>query len=565
MLIRIHLFALMLLLSHTSGAAALKLTDEHERPIGEYAQVMTEVGMPLSLEQARRAYIEGRFSAGGEAYLNFGIGASPSWLRFELFNPTTYALEQWLSIETSWLDRVDVYLLRNGELIRAYRMGDAINYLERPVNSRFFVLAHDYEPGQTVLYLRVATADPMVLPIYLSDSETLLKRHQGMSFHYGFVYGVILALLLYNLVLYFGIRNSRYLYYSVYLALFLLMNLSYTGHAYHWLWPDSPTMQLWGNPLLMVAYAASGLLFATRFLDTKAVFPRLHRYTILVCWVFSGALGLAMVAGGHTMALFVAFTFVLFYTFGMILLGAVALYAGNQSAKYFLYASISAAIGATFTALTVWGIAPYSPYGYHAVEFGTMIEAILLALALADLFRRSQEGRIQAEQMARQDMLTGLNNRRAFSELVARLWQLGLRNNHPMTVLLLDIDRFKHINDTFGHAQGDTVLKQVARAIASVARTEDVLARWGGEEFILFMPETTLEQAVAVAERIRTKIEALRFDLNGKSSLCTASLGVAQLDKHTDSLDSLISRADKYLYRAKVSGRNRVCSALEVE
>lgn len=552
----------MLLVSLPVSSTPLDLAEEHRGTIGQYAWVLAEGEKRLELGDAVAAFAAGRFTASKDAYLSFGIGAKPRWLRFEVSNAGQGAVQRRLAIETSWIDRIDVYFLQAGELQESYRLGDAKAYSERPEESRFFAAEHAYKPGTTAVYLRVETPDPMVLPIYLTSREEMVKREIAESYSYGIVYGVIAALMLYNLLLYFGLRRSRYLFYAIYLSLFLVMNISYTGHGYQWLWRDWPTWQLWSNPVLMIAYAISGLLFATSFLDTKYAFPRLHRFTIAGCWGFAAALAVAVLVGGHVLALLLAFSFVLLYTCGMVVLGSVAFYAGNQSAKYFLYASLVAALSATITALAVWGVIAYTPYTYRAVEIGTMIEAILLALALADLFRRNQEEKVRAEQMARIDPLTGLNNRRAFFELVGPMWETGIRKEHAMSLLILDIDGFKSINDSFGHAQGDKVLRHTAKTLLQTARAGDILSRWGGEEFILFMPETELEDAVNVAHRIREKLAAIRFEVNGKPLSFTASFGIAHYTGEIGSLDGLISSADIYLYRAKEQGRNRVASPL---
>ena len=552
----------MLLVSLSASSAPIELADGPRGTIGDYVWVMAEEEKTLELGDAVEAFAAGRFVASEHAYLNFGIGAKPRWIRFDVSNDRPSAVLRMLSVETSWLDRIDVFFLQGGETQESYRVGDARVYAERPIASRFFVFEHAFKPGITTVYMRVETPDPMVLPIYLTSREELVKRENEEAYSYGIVYGVIVSLLLYNLMLYFGLKRSRYLFYSIYLFLFVVMNISYTGHGYQWLWPNSPTWQLWSNPVLMITYAISGLLFATRFLDTKSTFPRLHRFTIAGCWGIAAALAIAVLLGSHVIALLLAFSFVLLYTCQMVVLGSVSFFAGNQSAKYFLYASIAAAIGATITALAVWGVISYTPTTYRAVESGTMIEAILLALALADLFRRNQEEKFRAEQMARNDPLTGVNNRRAFYELVDPLWQTGLRKHHDMSVMILDIDGFKSINDTFGHRQGDKVLVHTARELAHFARVGDVLARWGGEEFILFMPETKLEDAVIVAQRMREKIAAIRYTVDDKTVSFTASFGVAHYTSEIDSLDGLIARADTYLYRAKERGRNRVSSAL---
>lgn len=561
---KISMYLVLLLLSLLAGgsvqAAAIDVASESREAIGRYAWLMPESGAPLELVEAHERFSAGEFVRSGDAYLDFGIGARPVWLRFEISNDSNTSIQRRLTIETSWLDHIDLYFLSNGSLQRRYELGDALPFPDRPIEDRFFSVDHRFTPGLTILYIRVATPDPMVLPIYLGSTQSWHERQLIEGYSYGLIYGVIGALLLYNLVLYFGLKSPRHLFYSLYLLFFLLMNLSYTGHGYRWLWPEATTWQLWSNPVLMIAYCISGLLFATRFLDTRIAFPRLHRLSMGICWIFAVALAVVMAGGGHTAALLLAFSFVLMFTFGMVLLGAVSLHAGNYSARYFLSASIIAAVGATITALTVWGVVPYSPYGYRAVDIGVVIEAILLALALSEQFRRNQEQRIAAEQMARLDPLTGLNNRRAFSEYANKLWKLGERNHHPMSLLVFDVDGFKSINDRFGHAQGDKVLIDIAKTIAGQEREEDVLARWGGEEFILFMPETNLEEALIVAERVRVGIESIVFRIDGKTLSATASVGVAQTKGKDDSLDRLILRADKQLYRAKESGRNRVCS-----
>ena len=155
-----------------------------------------------------------------------------------------------------------------------------------------------------------------------------------------------------------------------------------------------------------------------------------------------------------------------------------------------------------------------------------------------------------------------MNNRRAFTDLVTPAWSTGIRNNHNMAVIILDLDRFKTINDTYGHTLGDEVLVTVAQTIIKAARKGDVAARWGGEEFIMFLPETSLKDAVCVAERMRENIASIRLECDGVAILLTASFGVAERGSHGLLLDSLVKDADDHLYVAKARGRNRVYSSL---
>ncbi|MCL1479274.1 MAG: GGDEF domain-containing protein [Marinobacter sp.] len=187
-----------------------------------------------------------------------------------------------------------------------------------------------------------------------------------------------------------------------------------------------------------------------------------------------------------------------------------------------------------------------------------VVDAILLMLALADLVRKNEEARTAAEQNAQTDLLTGLNNRRGFLPVAESLWSLVTRKNRNVCVAMIDIDRFKNINDQYGHAVGDKVLKAVADELDRSRRRGDLLARWGGEEFTLLLPETSEAEALKVAERFRHNIEQLVTNDRGRLIQCTISIGVTSRHAEHVTLDQAIARADEELYRAKLQGRNQV-------
>ena len=154
------------------------------------------------------------------------------------------------------------------------------------------------------------------------------------------------------------------------------------------------------------------------------------------------------------------------------------------------------------------------------------------------------------------DPLTGLFNRRAMDHHLEYLWE----EDQHLSVLAMDIDHFKHINDSYGHAIGDIVIRNVADVVRKCIRGEDIAIRYGGEEFLVLLPNTHLEGAVTVAEAIRKRIEALRLVRKNDNFILepfTISLGVAKR-RDDDDRDSLFDRADKALYQAKSNGRNQV-------
>ena len=164
----------------------------------------------------------------------------------------------------------------------------------------------------------------------------------------------------------------------------------------------------------------------------------------------------------------------------------------------------------------------------------------------------------KVEQMAILDNLTGLFNRHHFFELGEREFERYKRHKNPFSLIFLDLDHFKEVNDHYGHATGDRVLQNVASVLSSSLRKMDISGRIGGEEFILLLPETDMQRALLVAERIRRNIAETRTHVQDMDISITASLGVITMSDQYPSLQALISAADQSMYQAKVDGRNRV-------
>jgi diguanylate cyclase (GGDEF)-like protein len=182
-----------------------------------------------------------------------------------------------------------------------------------------------------------------------------------------------------------------------------------------------------------------------------------------------------------------------------------------------------------------------------------MLLTFVLARPLLRAFRWTEE---QASE-ARIDSLTGLANRRALEEILAAEISRAERFTHQLAVVLLDLDRFKETNDSFGHAAGDVMLRAVSRLLVALARQGDTVARWGGEEFVVVLPETDLAGAQRFAERLRRTIEAQSVGEMRTSASC----GVATM-LPDDTVEDLLGAADQALYRAKSNGRNRTESAV---
>ena len=189
-----------------------------------------------------------------------------------------------------------------------------------------------------------------------------------------------------------------------------------------------------------------------------------------------------------------------------------------------------------------------------------LIARVASGMRILRLEEELMQARMQMEALAMHDGLTGLLNRRAIEEYAEAEFNMADRKKQAMSVILLDIDHFKNVNDRFGHKFGDVVLRQVAQTLKEDLRNYDRVGRWGGEEFLLILPDTELKDAVTVAERLRSKIAVVQITLeNGETFSIHISLGTACTSGQFQSLAKLIDAADQALYQAKQSGRDRIC------
>ena len=186
----------------------------------------------------------------------------------------------------------------------------------------------------------------------------------------------------------------------------------------------------------------------------------------------------------------------------------------------------------------------------------TMVTFTLLAFSSVAMFSAESKRRLNEE--SRQDALTGLGNRRAFEEAIRKEMSSAQRSGRPLTLLMIDLDHFKRLNDTHGHDVGDRALRATGGVFQAAIASRDTCARIGGEEFAILLPGRDLDQAVFFAEQLRQNLQDVRLRVSNGAAGLTASIGVSQMIFGEDSWETLLQRADRALYQAKREGRNRV-------
>lgn len=241
-----------------------------------------------------------------------------------------------------------------------------------------------------------------------------------------------------------------------------------------------------------------------------------------------------------------------------------------------VYLLLGQRVGFVITAITATGLAvgnAYLPAPYSPNAMATLLSSVIyLGLFFhiygdrsISYFLRMREANQQLYQLAMHDQLTGVLNARAYYQTCDQFILLARRNGASYSVLFIDLDHFKSVNDTYGHAAGDLVLKQAAQCIGQNIRTSDSLGRVGGEEFSVFLPDTDIDSAAHVAEKIRRSIELLHIEVAPDTHLkISASIGVARNQHGDQTLKEIQQLADAAMYKAKKAGRNRVSCFEEI-
>ena len=622
--------------------------------------------------------------------LNLGFNTDVIWIRVLL--PDAVAGDGFL-LEVGYplLDQLDVFFVVDDIIVQQVNTGDQRSFWQRPIWHRNYVIPlPDVEADSLSLYLRVQSEGAVEVPLRLWSRDAFWNLEQGTLLVKGAFAGILLVMVLYNIFVFFVVRDQSYLYYVGYGLSILLFQLSIDGLAYQYLWPELKGWHQTSIVLFVCFAAVFRCMFTISFLNLPSRWPA-------AAWLLTAIVALALMLSSlsvvlpYNLAVKLAVLLVLPSTMICLLVGAYLLYRGMRRARYFVGGWIVYLFGAALFALAKMGWLPVNQLTEHLLQVGVTVEIILFSMALADsinlerhekqraqrqsiqnleryrsLYENAVEGIYQSEIdgkliavnpamatmlgytspdelvqdyssrevsefldesdydaltrlimekgkvhnfeikgfrrdgqicwmsvsakvisgfewnrdaivegfvfdvtqrkrneeqlmfLSRHDPLTGLVNRREFeSRLHQALEEVHHQDEHH-TMLLLDLDQFKLVNDTCGHMAGDELLRQITMLLRQLTRGGDVLARLGGDEFAILLTNCSETSAVAVAEKIRTQIQNMRFEWDDRVFNLAGSVGVVHLMRHMDSVKEVINLADAACHTAKKSGRNRV-------
>lgn len=516
--------------------------------IGLQLDLLQDEAAKLSIHDVIKAAEMGRFTRSEHRQQSFGTTSSVWWARLSLVNTSDHPQELILFQGYPHIDSIRLWETSNGQL-QVRDAGDMLPFSQREVATNSLSFIVNLKPNsQHTLFLRYQTSGSMSLDLSLYKPLAFAEAMSVKQMIQGMFYGALFALALYNLFIFFIVRDVNYLLYVLYIATFGMFIASFSGYTAQYIWPESPWLVNIGLLLFWGGVIAMALIFSKHFLSLKKNLPTIN----LIANIFIAiALTCSFTALFLPYAIVINILFLLAPPSYLLILfaGYKSIQKGSIPARYFTLSWALLLLAATVATLISAGVIPeYASYSPYIIELGAFVEMVLLSIALASRIRN-------LEQDSMTDGLTGLFNRRLFDIQLLRLFTISNREDSSLALLVIDVDNFKRFNDTHGHEQGDIALQQVSRMLSQAARKSDYVCRYGGEEFTIILPNTEIAIANRIAERIRSQIES--NDINGKA--VTVSIGVSVYNgKENLDVNNLFKRADDALYQAKQSGRNRV-------
>ncbi|WP_176706119.1 sensor domain-containing diguanylate cyclase [Paenibacillus hemerocallicola] len=556
-------------ISDVSGASAdgaLQLNETIQSyDANRYLDILEDRDGTLTISDMGKPEIAERFAHNDGRIPGYGYTKSVYWAKLELDNRTFQ--RQWLlNIDQPPMDKIDMYVSDGSGQWLFKRTGDAYPFAEREVRNPDFSFYLDIGPDETkTVFLRFETEGAMIFPVKLATPVKHAEQQKAMDLLMGASFGILVVMSVYNTILAFLLRSRTYAYYVFINAIAALLYASLNGMAYQYLWPEA----VWWNNRAIVFFIClahiAALLFSRNFLKLDRYFPNIHR--LFTWFILIELANIAVLFANYSAGLRLAACMLVLIDLTIVGVGVASLWKGFMPARFFMAGWGVFMIGSVLTLLADAGMLPQIFHIRYASQVGSVFEAIVLSLGLAARIQsmrvekeQAEAMLIQSKQQAESDFLTGLYSRRY---IVGQFEALqSFPDSRSFSLLLMDIDFFKRINDTYGHETGDSILKQFAAIIRGSLPEKGIAARFGGEEFVILLPDCDMRSAYGVAERLLDSVRKYPFRAGEISIPCSASIGVAEWKgSELESFESCVRRADYALYEAKKIGRDRVCVA----
>ncbi len=503
---------------------------------------------------------------------NFGYSRSTYWFRLSTHNSSTgEPLSRLLVVDYPLIDQLEFFRVEDGQVIDRQLTGDKFSFYQRPLLHRNFVFPINVGAGErNEIYLRVKSEGAVQLPLSVWEPQQFFLIDQSELVRKSVFYGVLSVMILFNLFLFFSLKEAPYLYYVMFVFSFLLTQASMHGVTFQYFWPSSPTAHEMAVLLGVPGCVMFASLFSRSFLSLAYYAPKMDVFFKVTTAL--GALNmLAAFVLPYRMATTSAVFMVAVVSLGCIFIGPYLWFKGHKIARFFTIAWMCMVVSTTVLALNKFGVIPYNFFTENGLQFGSALEAVLLSFALADRLNRERQDRWKAQQKmllevrqrrhieetmvydATHHSLTGLPNRTFLENRFTELLKNGVFEEKGIALVLVHFDRFNEINKTLGHLRADQLLKKVCLKINNrVQQIPGLIEVELSEQTLLGV---AVVEGVSVAMLIdRRKNENIIRTANGLVEMLStpieydglaidvgASVGIAYYPQHGRDADTLLS------------------------
>lgn len=594
------------------GAVQLSNTNAPIDRFGNGVNYLADVNAEYDVQQILGLH-ELKWEKESREQLSFGMADHPYWLRFDL-PVATNSQPRLLEVDYALLDKIEIWFFSGTRLISDLHLGDSMPFERRPIQHEKFIFPVPASEQSLRVIIKVQSDGTLRLPIRLWEKDTFLVFNGEHSVVMGLFFGFMMAMALSNLFFFVTTRSMTFLSYCGYVVCLALTLATLHGLGYKYLWPESLWLQsrsvgIFGSGTLLFA-----LIFSNQLLEvqqhSRILFRALRAFTLLMFIAVILSLIIPYFIFIKLFLPLLSAAVLLIYTVGVLLW-----YKGIKLARFYTIAWTALLVSGFVASLDNWNLISFDTPSHYLLIFGATVETFLLALALALSYSHqrqkmfdSQELALQQERMAREaqegilkvkeeaqaeleykveertleleialrelsetnreleqkntmDALTGIRNRAYFDKKYLAEVRRSRREQTSLSVVMLDIDHFKSINDKYGHLIGDESIKLVAKILqSSLKRPSDDVCRYGGEEFALILPNTELDGAQQLVEAMRVEVEATALENESTVVNMTISAGICSAVARTmEDEKNIMELADSALYQAKQQGRNRIC------
>jgi two-component system, sensor histidine kinase LadS len=392
--------------SSLSALMPLVLTESGESyPLGFYLDILEDREKKLMIEDIASPKFDGSFMRSTEKTPNFGFVDHAYWVRFKIVNKSQK--NDWLlEIDYPLLDQIEFYIptedakVKQRQLYEIRTAGENYPFNKRELKHQNFVFRLNIPPGkETTYYIRFESTGSIQLPLMLQSAEAFSAKDHEARILYGLYYGIVLAMLLYNLFLFFSLRDKNYLYYVLYLTNFGLLQLSLNGLAFEYIWPDYPWWSNKSMPFLISSLLLWISRFSCNFLVSKVYAPIINRFFSATIFIAIAGM-LCSLFGDYYIALLISIGTIFAYIPAAMSAGIISWRKGYRPARFFIIAFSTYLTGALVYIMRASGIIPNTFITTYSMQIGSAIEVILLSLALADRINIMKQEKEDAQALA---------------------------------------------------------------------------------------------------------------------------------------------------------------------